>query len=92
MITKNVHKKIGWVCSQGHKWQAFVSNRSRGTGCPICAIEICAKKRNKAVKCIETGMVYQSLTDAKAKTGFSHIGSVCNGKRKSAGGYHWKFV
>ena len=25
-----------WKCEKGHEWQALISNRSRGDGCPIC--------------------------------------------------------
>lgn len=48
----------------------------------------------KIVKCIETGIVYQSGNEAMRKTGIdiSSITKCCNGKLKSAGGYHWEFV
>ena len=29
-------KKLEWKCSQGHLWTSSVTNRSRGTGCPVC--------------------------------------------------------
>ncbi|WP_329324599.1 zinc-ribbon domain-containing protein [Streptomyces luteogriseus] len=29
--------KAWWLCPAGHEYQARVSNRSRGTGCPTCA-------------------------------------------------------
>ena len=29
--------KVWWYCEHGHEWQAKIGNRSRGTGCPICA-------------------------------------------------------
>ena len=36
------HKPIWWVCSKGHEWKTFPSNRTRkdtgGTGCPKCAL------------------------------------------------------
>ena len=37
---------------------------------------------------------YNSAKDAERDTGVdsSSIGRVCNGKRKSAGGYHWKWI
>lgn len=28
---------VWWICSRGHIWQARVSNRTSGTGCPFCA-------------------------------------------------------
>lgn len=34
---------------------------------------------------------YASLKEASEKTGISHIGDVCNGKRKSAGGFLWRW-
>ncbi len=35
-VTPRSHKKIWWKCSNGHEWQAIISNRSKGSGCPIC--------------------------------------------------------
>ncbi|MCK4574860.1 zinc-ribbon domain-containing protein, partial [candidate division WOR-3 bacterium] len=29
-------KKVWWLCSAGHAWQASVGERSRGKGCPYC--------------------------------------------------------
>ena len=29
-------KKVWWICSKGHEWEATVSNRHKGTGCPYC--------------------------------------------------------
>ncbi|WP_228183901.1 zinc-ribbon domain-containing protein [Streptomyces anulatus] len=31
------HRKVWWRCPAGHEYQAQISNRSRGTGCPACA-------------------------------------------------------
>lgn len=30
-------RKVWWRCPVGHEYQARISNRSRGTGCPVCA-------------------------------------------------------
>ena len=30
-------KKVWWVCSLGHSWQAVISSRTAGKGCPYCA-------------------------------------------------------
>lgn len=54
-------------------------------------MKINAKKR-KSVKCIETNVIYNSITEAEKQTGYTHISDVCLGTRKTAGGYHWKFV
>jgi hypothetical protein len=30
-------KKVWWVCSKGHEWEAVVHSRSKGYGCPYCS-------------------------------------------------------
>lgn len=56
------------------------------------SVEIRGNKR--MVKCIETGEVYNSGMDVMRETGISNkaISRVCNGKAKTAGGYHWEYV
>lgn len=34
----NSKRKVWWICSEGHVWQAKVESRNRGTGCPICKV------------------------------------------------------
>jgi very-short-patch-repair endonuclease len=36
-VTAGSNRKIWWVCDKGHVWQALVSERNRGTGCPYCS-------------------------------------------------------
>jgi len=36
-ITGRANKKLNWVCKRGHRWQALLSNRGKGVGCPYCA-------------------------------------------------------
>lgn len=52
------------------------------------------QKTCKAVMCIETQQIYESAREAFRLTGihYASIGKVCNGKMKTAGGYHWRFV
>lgn len=52
------------------------------------------ENKGRRVLCIETNQVYLSLSLAAEKTGVSksNICSVCNGTRKTAGGYHWKYT
>lgn len=45
LVTAGSNKKMLWECKQGHKWEALISNRSRGRGCGKCAVEINAKKK-----------------------------------------------
>ena len=37
-LVASSNKKVGWKCEHNHKWKAKVSDRSRGDGCPSCAI------------------------------------------------------
>ena len=30
-------RKVWWRCGKGHEWQASISNRGKGRGCPYCA-------------------------------------------------------
>lgn len=73
--------------SKGHK----VSNETKRK---IGEAHINRKDLSKKVLCIETGEVFESSSDVYRKTGInqSSISKVCLGKRKTSGGYHWKFV
>lgn len=31
------NRKVWWLCSKGHDWQATVGGRARGSGCPKCS-------------------------------------------------------
>lgn len=48
----------------------------------------------KPIRCVETQIVYEGVFAAHKNTNInmSNISSVCNGKRKTAGGYHWEYV
>lgn len=52
------------------------------------------KDQSKKVLCVETGKVFESTWDAHRKTGINqgNISSACNGKLKTASGFHWRFV
>ena len=36
-VTPQSNIKVWWKCDKGHEWQAAVSDRSTGRGCPYCA-------------------------------------------------------
>lgn len=48
----------------------------------------------KRVMCIETGEIFGSAKEAssKMKVNYSAVCAVCNGKRKTTGGYSFKFI
>ena len=35
-ITAGTSKKVWWMCRLGHEWEAAVSSRNKGSGCPYC--------------------------------------------------------
>ena len=42
-FTHRSNKKVWWICSKGHEWDAVISSRTRGRGCPYCAGQrVCA--------------------------------------------------
>ncbi len=42
-------KKVWWKCSKGHEWQATISSRNAGHGCPYCAGQKTIKGYNDLV-------------------------------------------
>lgn len=50
-------------------------------------------KNRKKIICIETNIIYDSLTIASSITNIklANIQSVCSGRSKTAGGYHWRY-
>lgn len=54
-----------------------------------------AAARRRPVICIETGVVYESASEAARqtpKTSQSKICMACRGQRKTCGGFHWKYA
>ena len=54
-----------------------------------------AKTQSKSVLCVETGKIYDNASIAAREVGLNtptHIRECCNGKAKTSGGYHWKYV
>jgi hypothetical protein len=35
--TSGSSKKVWWICSDGHEWEAAISSRAKGSGCPYCS-------------------------------------------------------
>lgn len=48
----------------------------------------------RPVLCVETGIIYESTAQATRELGIHNfaIRRVCYGQRKTAGGYHWKYI
>lgn len=84
---------------------AVISNRENSAQIKITparrrAAKIAAKKAiervKKKVRCVETGVIYESTFDAERALGLKRS-SVSNAARghngqKTSGGYHWKYI
>lgn len=70
--------------------EIIFTNRSMGHKGKMPSYET-RQKLSKRVLCIETQEVFNSIKDAQKIKNISHISACCNGKRKTAGGHHWKF-
>ena len=84
--------KIAWNkgVDMGEEFRKKCSEAKKGKGLN----ENLLKTIRKPVLCIETNKTYESLLLASKKTkiNVSNIARVCNGFRKTAGGYHWKYI
>lgn len=72
-------------------WQSHPEEKKRN----MKKMQDKAKEKNtKKILCIETNVSYESAREAFRQTGihYASIGKVCNGKAKTAGGFHWIFI
>lgn len=70
------------------EWCSAAYNNNYGTRTLRAAIT-----RAMPVVCIETGVIYWGAREAARQVGIpNHISECCNGKRKSCGGYHWRWA
>lgn len=86
-LTPSEHKKIDSCCKR-------LSEAMKGKKHSEETKRKMSEAHSKKVLCVETSEVFESVSEAQRKTGIfnNSISNVCNGKRKTAGGYHWKFV
>lgn len=48
--------------------------------------------RSQYVLCVELNYVFECIRDIQKYLGIKHVSCVCNGTRKRAGGYRWKYI
>lgn len=53
--------------------------------------DLLSSKRGIRVRCVETGVVYKTITQAAKETGASRAG-ICGAASGMAGGYHWEYA
>lgn len=86
---------VYWKCAKcNESWKAPIYQRTKGSGCPKCSKKQGARKHAKKVMCVETGELFECVTDAAEKFSLDrrNISNCINGRQKTAGGFHWKNV
>ena len=88
--------RVYWKCHKcQHTWSGYVSARTlRNKGCENCAHIIRAEKHMKKVRCVETGIIYDSVKSATMACGKikgTGISSCLRGSKLTAYGYHWEY-
>lgn len=96
--TRKTQKEIAKICDCHCDTVANIVEQYRNN---IDWSERSRYKISKPVQCIETGQIFPSMTEAArwlAETKnmslkvYGHIGQVCKGRRKTCGGYHWRYI
>lgn len=94
-ITPGSNLKVWWKCKKcGFEWFGVVKSRtSKGCGCPACAQKARNESKFKKVINLDTGDIYESVTDASNATKITRASiTTCLRKRsKTAGGFHWEY-
>lgn len=80
-LSEETKRKIGQKTKEIHTGMKYKRHKKCTYGC-------------KKVVCVETGEVYQSLSEASKAAGVSlgAISNVLRGKSKTSGGYHWIYT
>ena len=87
-IKEKISKENNGMYGKKHSEESKkrMSEHSKGRKSPT--------RNTTPVFCVETKTAYEDATDAHNKLGYdsSAILKVCQGKRKTCGGYHWAFI
>lgn len=67
MVTAGSHRKVWWICAEGHVWKSVIYSRTgvQKSGCPICAGRV-SRKRLEQYERI-AGMATASMLKAPAE-------------------------
>lgn len=79
--TNNCVDNLEWCTNYYNAWYGTKIDKMR-------------KKRSKPILCVETGVIYPCIMEIERQLGIpnTNITACCKGRRKTAGGYHWKIV
>ena len=90
-VTAHSNKTIWWICDRGHEWEAKVSNRANGRGCPYCYKEQRGKKQLNMYDASTLLFIssFESIRDVCNYLNLDYdkknsaISNVCNRKQKT---------
>ena len=88
--------KVKWRCCKcGYEWITTIGHRAkRGTGCPRCNDKKASQSKMKAVVCVETGKIYESIMSAgrDVERTDSAICQALRNESRTCAGYHWQYL
>lgn len=86
--------KNKWATDEAYR--KFWSEKMSGENNYFYGVHMCGGENPhaKAIRCIETQKVYETIREAAKDVGISrqNIQNALKGRQKTAGGYHWKYV
>ena len=77
------------------EWATSAENNLYGSHCQKISKALRNREdTSKKIKCVETGEIYPSISEAARKNSahFAAVSRVCHGQQKTANGLHWEFV
>lgn len=85
------------MLGKSHSVTTKAKMRAKKLGKPLSKTHIAnrTKAQQRAVICVETGAIFESAKLAAATIGIKSPGNitlVCQNKKKTAGGYSWKYL
>lgn len=91
------YKPLLVQCAECNRiWQALPTTLLKGSGCKSCKSKNAIRQNSRKVKCITTGEIFTSISEAarKCNVSFTSISKCCkNGiEQKYAGGQEWEYV
>lgn len=92
----NVNKSINSEYTSlagGYHWAKLADTTRRAALAEyIGKSPVISPVQGKKCRCVETNTYYDSVSEAMQITGLTSIKPCCQGRSKTAGGYHWEYV